>query len=78
MPTEVRSPWSLSRNEEHPRRGESPGAFSSPSNASRADSSGGHRLHNIGKSGFQPASAKRRADGDLTLQQHGFEQDLDR
>jgi hypothetical protein len=35
--SEVRSPWSLDRGDPHPRRGESPGSRSSPSNPSRAD-----------------------------------------
>jgi hypothetical protein len=56
MPTEVRSPWSRERGESHPRLAESLGSRSSPSNA-RAD--GGHRVHTIGKSGHQPASATR-------------------
>ena len=46
MPTEVRSSWSLSRDQHHPQRGISPGAYSNPSNA-RNDS--GHRAHLVGK-----------------------------
>ena len=55
---EVRSPNSLTRDQFHPRRGESPGSQSSPSNA-RAD--WGHPAPHIGKSGPQPASARRDA-----------------
>jgi hypothetical protein len=58
MPTETRSPWTLTRDQFHPRRGESPGSQSSPSNA-RAD--WGHAAHTLGKSGHQPMSARRDA-----------------
>jgi len=54
---EVRSPNSLTRDQFHPRRGESPGSRSSPSNAAVSD--GGHVAGHIGKSGSQPASATR-------------------
>ena len=55
---EVRSTWSRERGEPHPRLAESPGSRSSPSNA-RAD--WGHAAPHIGKSGSQPASARRDA-----------------
>ena len=55
--SEVRSPNSLAIDQYHPRRGESPGSKSSPSNA-RVD--GGHVAHDIGKGGPRPASAARR------------------
>ena len=58
--SEVRSPNSLTRDQFHPRRGESPGSRSSPSNA-RDD--GGHIAGHVGKSGSGPASLKR--DGDI-------------
>jgi hypothetical protein len=54
--TESRSSWSLDRSDPHTQRGISPGARSSPS---RAD--GGHIAPHIGKSGSQPASARRDA-----------------
>jgi hypothetical protein len=54
MVKEVRSPHSLTRDQYHERRAESPGSRSSPS---RAD--GGHLAHNLGKSASQPASARR-------------------
>jgi hypothetical protein len=53
---EIRSPWSLDRNERHPQRAISPGSRSNPDNdRARAD---GHILRHIGKSGPQPVSAK--------------------
>jgi hypothetical protein len=54
--TTVKSPWSRERGESHPRLAESPGSRSSPSNAARAD---GHRAGHLGRSGHQPASARR-------------------
>jgi hypothetical protein len=53
MVREVRSPHSLTRDQFHERRAESPGSRSSPS---RAD--GGHLAHNIGKSGSMPAARR--------------------
>jgi hypothetical protein len=44
---EVRSPNSLTSDQHHPRRGESPGAYSSPSNPARADC--GHLVRSPGK-----------------------------
>jgi hypothetical protein len=55
MVREVRSPWSSDGNE--PRRGESPGAYSSPSNAARAD--GGHIARVLGRGGYGPVSQRR-------------------
>jgi hypothetical protein len=57
MVKEVLSPNSLTRDQFHPQRGISPGAHSSPSNA-RSDA---HVAPHIGKSGSQPASARRDA-----------------
>jgi hypothetical protein len=54
--SEVRSPWSLDRGDPHPRRGESPGSRSSPSNAV-ADS--GHLVRSPGK-----GPAVRRPDNE--------------
>jgi hypothetical protein len=54
--TENRSPHSLTRDQYHERRGESPGSRSSPSNA--ADS--GHLVRSPGKGGG-PASVRRDA-----------------
>jgi hypothetical protein len=54
MPTEVRSSWDTAGND--PRRGESPGSRSSPSNP-RAD--GGHIANHLGKGAFGPVSLKR-------------------
>jgi hypothetical protein len=64
MPTEVRSPWNSTGNEA--RRGESPGAYSSPSNArTRAD--GGHIAPHVGKAG--PTNPKLRPDdGNLVFE----------
>jgi hypothetical protein len=42
--TSNKSPWSLSRSDPHPRRGESPGAYSSPSRGDR-----GHAVRSPGK-----------------------------
>jgi hypothetical protein len=53
--TENRSPHSLTRDQYHERRGESPGSRSSPSNA-RSD---GHLAHTVGKGGHGPASLRR-------------------
>jgi hypothetical protein len=53
---EVKSTWSRERGEPRPRLAESPGSRGSPSNA-RAD--WGHAAPHIGKSGSQPASARR-------------------
>jgi hypothetical protein len=58
MTREVKSPWSSDGNE--PRRGYSPGAYSSPSNG-KARADGGHIAHNLGKGGHRPVSAKRDA-----------------
>ena len=55
---EVKSSWSLTRDMPHAQRGISPGSRSSPSNA-RAD--WGHAAPHVGKSGPQPASARRDA-----------------
>ena len=55
---EIRSPWTLTRDMPHAQRGISPGSRSSPSNA-RADWV--HAAPHIGKSGPQPASARRDA-----------------
>jgi hypothetical protein len=64
MPTrEVRSPWSLERGDPHPRRGESPGAYSSPSNPVRADS--GHLVRSPGK-----GPAVRRPDANNVVGGH--------
>jgi hypothetical protein len=60
--TTVRSPWSLDKTDPHPRRGESPGANSSPSSAPRND--GGHIANHIGK-GLRPPS--RWDNGEPTL-----------
>lgn len=53
---EVKSPNNTAAN--HPRRGESPGAYSNPSN-NRTRNDGFHRAGHIGESGSQPVSAKR-------------------
>jgi hypothetical protein len=54
---EVKSTWSRERGEPHPRLAESRGSRSSPSNA-RSDA---HVARHLGKSGHQPASARRDA-----------------
>jgi hypothetical protein len=56
MVKEVRSPHNATRDQYHPQRGISPGAYSSPSNAARSD--GGHLAHNIGKGGSMPAARR--------------------
>ena len=61
MAKEVRSPSSLTRDMPHAGRGISPGAYSSPSNSRQRADSGGHVLNHIGKSGAQPASARRES-----------------
>jgi hypothetical protein len=58
MVKEVRSPNSLTRDQYHERRAESPGSRSSPSNAARSDA---HLAGHLGKSASQPASARRDA-----------------
>jgi hypothetical protein len=67
--TEVRSPWSLERNQPQPQRGISPGSRSSPSN--RAD--GGHIAGHVGK-GWRPPPSTRR---DNALVQGGYQSPLD-
>jgi hypothetical protein len=69
MVREVRSPNNTSQD--HPRRAESPGSRSSPSNA-RAD--WGHVAHNLGKGGHRPASARRDSN---SLVLGGFQSPLD-
>jgi hypothetical protein len=73
MVREVRSPWSLDRDDPHPRRAESPGSRSSPSNAARAD--GGHIANNLGKGGHRPVSARR--DSGQPVLGSGFQSPLD-
>ncbi|HEY1864413.1 MAG TPA: hypothetical protein VGG77_12170 [Roseiarcus sp.] len=65
MVREVRSPNSLERDQHHPQRVVSPGAYSNPGNA-HAD--WGHVAHNLGKGGHRPASARR----DKTPVQGGY------
>jgi hypothetical protein len=56
---------------DHPRRAESPGSRSSPSNA-RAD--GQHRVHTVGKGGHMPAA---RRDNSNEPVQGGFRSPYD-
>ena len=67
MVREVRSPWSSTGNE--PRRGESPGAYSNPSNG-RTRSDGGHAVRSPGK-----GPAVRRPDNSPVL--GGYRSPLD-
>ena len=59
MPTEIKSPWTLTRDMPHAQRGISPGSRSSPSNAARNDS--GHRAHLVGKGGYGPPVRRDKA-----------------
>jgi hypothetical protein len=58
MVKEVSQPQQPDRDQYHPRRAESPGSRSSPSNAARADGELG--AGHVGKSGSGHASTSRR------------------